>query len=193
MITKNQLNQIKKFSLHLDWNIAFGGKSKGNRHLFRVTKIALRLNKTEGGNRSVIEASAWLHNVGLIKGDKGHDRTGKKIAKEFLTSINVDKNDIYKILHCIEAHEGYVRANSLEAQIVHDSDVIEKMGPLGIIRQTWKLSNSGVTTERICKMLKPYIERRRKNIYTKTARIMANDLNKRLDGFLETLNRQINY
>ena len=35
MINKKQLNQIKKLGIKIDHQMAFKGKSKGNKHLFR--------------------------------------------------------------------------------------------------------------------------------------------------------------
>ena len=43
MISKEQMEKIKEFAIELDWNLAFGGRSKGNRHLFRIVKIAKEL------------------------------------------------------------------------------------------------------------------------------------------------------
>lgn len=175
----------------MDWDVAFDGKSKGNRHLFRITRIALMLAKKEGGSKDIIEAAAWLHNIGLVRGDRNHDANGKRIARKFLLKLKVEHEDMNRVLHCIEAHEGNVAALSKEAKIVHDADVIDKMGPLGIIRQTWKLANSGFTTEEICKMLPPYLSRRRKKLYTEVARDAARRLDKKLVPFFRTLTSQV--
>ncbi len=191
MITKKEMNKIKKFAIHLDWDIAFDGKSKGNKHLFRVSSIAVDLAKKEGGRKDIIQAAAWLHNVGLINGDKNHDVTGKQIAKEFLDSIKINSNDCKNILHCIESHEGNLKAATIEAKIVHDADVIDKMGPLGIIRQTWKLANSGINTESICDILPIYMAKRKKRVYTKTAKIIANNLSSNIDKFFIELTSQL--
>ena len=43
------------------------------------------------------------------------------------------------------SHEGTAKPRSLEAKIVHDADVLEKTGILGIIRHTWKLVHSPKT------------------------------------------------
>ena len=44
MINKNQMKKISKFAIDIDWNKSFKGKSKGNRHLFRVVKNAKLLS-----------------------------------------------------------------------------------------------------------------------------------------------------
>ena len=191
MITARDMKKIKEFSLHLDWDVAFSGRSKGNRHLFRVRDIALMLSRKEGGRKDVIEAASWLHNVGLIYGDKGHDVRGRRVAQKFLSKLKLQHDEINQILHCIEAHEGNVKAASKEAMVVHDADVLDKMGPLGIIRQTWKLANSGFPTERICKMLRPYLLRRKGNLYTETAKTIAAKLDADIKPFFKTLGEQV--
>lgn len=191
MITARDMKRIREFSLHLDWDVAFGGKSKGNRHLFRIRNIALMLSKKEGGRKDIIEAASWLHDVGLIYGDKGHDARGRRVARKFLSKLRLQQDEINRILHCIEAHEGRVRAASKEAMVVHDADVLDKMGPLGIIRQTWKLANSGFPTERICRMLRPYLLRRKGNLYTETAKGIATKLDTELKQFFKTLDKQL--
>jgi HD superfamily phosphodiesterase len=186
---KEKINEIKNVAIHLDWNIAFNGKSRGNRHLFRVNNIVEFLSEREGADKKIATAGAWLHDVGLINGNNNHNKVGKKIAKDILASIKVDNKDIKKILHCIEAHEGDVKAETKEAMIVHDADALDKMGSLGIIRHTWKLANEGFNTEEICKSLEKHLEKRKRSLYTKTAKAMAEEFNNK--NFFELLKKQL--
>ena len=135
------LEQIEVYAVHMDWDMAFDGKSRGNRHLFRVNKIAWHLHDLEGGDLDIILAGAWLHDIGLADGNEGHCFKGVLIAKKFLEELGVDDDSINRILHCIEAHDGEVEATTVEAKVVHDSDTIDKMGPLGAIRHAWKMAN----------------------------------------------------
>lgn len=142
MINRKILQQIEKWAVDKDWNEAFNGKSKGNRHLFRVNKIAKFLAQKEKADLNICLAGAWLHDVGLIFGNNGHEKAGLKISEKFLSSLNIPDEDRRKILHCIEAHEGTVKALTLEEKIVHDADVLDKIGLLGLIRHLWKLINT---------------------------------------------------
>jgi len=174
MIKKNQLEIIKKAALFLDWEIAFGGKSKGNRHLFRVADIAKKLAQIEGANISVCQAGAWIHDIGLIYGNNNHAINGKKIAQPFLKSLQISKETINKILHCIEAHEGEVKFKNIEAKIVHDADVLDKLGLLGLIRHSWKLININKgdkkNIDNFIKEIRVHLKWRRSRLQTKNAK-----------------------
>jgi len=115
------LKIISEYAVHMDWDIAFDGRSKGNRHLFRVNKLARHLNEFEGGEGDIVIAGAWLHDVGLVEGNKGHCFKGGKIAKAFLAELELDNDTITKIVHCIEAHDGEIEAKSIEATRHHSA------------------------------------------------------------------------
>jgi len=185
------LRKIKKYAIHLDWNIAFDGKSKGNKHLFRVVRIATFLARKEGGNLQIIQAGAWLHDIGLIEGNKNHDKRGVRIAKKFLSKLKIEKRIVREILHCIECHEGNIKPKSREAMIVHDADALDKLGPLGILRHTWKLANSGMYVEQISRILEKELERRKRRLYTTTAKRLANELSKNQKQFFRLLKKQL--
>ncbi len=191
MILKKQIKQIKEFGIDLDWNSAFGGKSKGNRHLFRIVNKALELSKNYECNKKIIEASAWLHDTNLEKTISGSTLANKEKIIRFLTKIDVCKEDQPKIIQCIEAHDGRIKAKTIEAKIVHDADTLEKMGSLGILRETWKRSQLGWNTEKIAKHLKKHIKKREGRLYTQEAKSQAKELNSNLDIFFDKLTMQL--
>jgi HD domain len=190
-IGAQQMQKIQDYAVTLDWEMAFGGKSKGNRHLFRVRDIAIALSEKEGGCSDIVEAGAWLHDCGLIEGDTDHDKKGRGIAGEFLATLGLDKDTCERVLHCIEVHEGFGNAMTIEAKVVHDADVLDKMGPLGVIRQTWKRANSGSTTEAIAGELEQYLDRRKERLYTETAREAGSRLSHDLGPFFVLLRKQL--
>ena len=81
------------------------------------------------------------------------------------------------------SHEGTEKPKTLEAKIVHDADVIEKLGLLGIIRHTWKLTNSNkinpeqVTDENVATVLE-HIKWRKMQLQTPLARKIGTHLQK---------------
>lgn len=194
MINELQLEKIKEFALDLDWNRAFGGKSKGNKHLLRVVSLVKKILEEEEFlqevDPSIIEAGAWLHDSGLAKDISGDALCNMEEVISFLGSIEVNEGDISLIRHCIEAHDGHSSALSIEAKIVHDADTLDKMGPLGIIRETWKRSQMGWTSEKIASHLKSHLERRKNNLHTEIAKMMAEELNSELKGFFSVLDQQ---
>jgi len=140
---------------------------------------------------NIVKAGAWLHDVGLIKGNKDHDVVGAEIARKILKKLKVKNEDIEKIVHCVEAHEGNIPARTIEAKVVHDADVIDKLGPLGVIRHTWKLANEGVTTEEISKILKEHLNKRKNTMYTKTGKMLAEKLAEGSEQFFNLLEKQV--
>lgn len=180
------------FAIDTDWNKAFKRKSKGNMHLFRVARNAIIISKGLKADTTITEAGAWLHDTGLTKGAFAPALAYKKEVITFLRKIKVCEEDIKKILHCIEAHDGRTRARTLEAKIVHDADTLDKMGPIGVIRETWKRSSEGWTSDKIALHLQKHLRRRISNIYTKKAKKVAKRLDKKLISFFKLLKEQYN-
>ena len=141
MIPAEKLERIREYALHMDWNVAFGGRSKGNRHLERTVKIALALSKRKDVREDIVAAGAWLHDIGLHLGNEGHCFSGARFIQPFLGELGLNEEDIERVTHCIEAHDGEVPARTLEAKVVHDADTLDKTGPLGFVRHAWKIAN----------------------------------------------------
>lgn len=143
MRIENILKEIRKKAIEIDWASAFGGKSSGNKHLYRIVKIAKYLAKNMNADIFIVEAGALLHDLALPTGNDYDYRKNKMIAKKFIAPFDLSVAEKDEIAECVAAHEGTVKPKSLEAKIVHDADVLEKSGVLGIIRHTWKTTNSG--------------------------------------------------
>ncbi len=142
MITKESLHAIKKLGIGIDHDVAFGGKSKGNQHLQRSAALAEHLAQCVGADVSVAVAGAWLHDTALPSGNDYDYTTNKDIVLALLKDIEMSQDDRKAVAECVASHEGTVVPKSLEAQVVHDTDVLEKSGILGVIRHTWKMTNS---------------------------------------------------
>jgi len=82
---------------------------------------------------------------------------------------------------------------TIEAKVVHDADVIDKLGLLGVIKHTWKLANQGVTTEEISKVLKGHLNKRKSTIYTETGKMLAEKLSKGSEQFFNLLENKLNW
>lgn len=141
MLNKKTLLRIKRFALKKDWNDAFGGKAKGNRHLFRVFKLAKFLARRAMADEMIVGAGALLHDVPLSFGVDINYKKNKAVLKKIIKNFNLTKTESQKIIESAASHEGTVRPKTLEAKIVHDADVLDKSGTLGIIRHAWKLAN----------------------------------------------------
>lgn len=196
---KKLLSLIEAKAVEIDWEIAFQGKSYGNRHLERTCKIAKYLIQAEqklgtSVDEFVVLAGAWLHDVGLINGNKNHAIRGKNIASTILRFLDIKSITREQIEHCVEAHDAgsdahdtRIKAETIEAKIVHDADTLDKMGPLGFFRHVWKLSveNQISTPEDLFTFVPRHLQERKANLYLETSQECVNRYTLALDIFLQ--------
>jgi HD superfamily phosphodiesterase len=191
MITQDIIDQIQEYAVFIDWNVAFEGKAKENRHLSRVVTIAKFLAEKaekEGVSREICEAGAWLHDIGLMVGNDDDPAKIRVIAEEFLSHLSLDDESKRRIADCVETHEGAREAVSIEAKIVHDADVLDKMGLLGVIRHTWKIVNlikPDASPVEVFFTLQKHLKERREKLYTTTAKKLLSVLDESLYQFFE--------
>src|ERR1044072_1681004 len=137
-MNKKQINRLRRIGLDLDWQAAFGGTSRGNRHLSWVVKLAGYLASAEGGDPSIVEAAAWIHDSALPSGNDYEYARNRRIALKLLKPLGLEQAEAIAVAEAVASHEGTMAPASLEAQIIHDADALEKCGVLGLIRHTWK-------------------------------------------------------
>lgn len=178
--------KIQRLALDIDHNAAFGGKSKGNKHLLRTAKIARFLAKKVGANADIVVAGAFLHDTALPSGNDYEYAHNKRIVKKLLKQFDLPEEERIAISECVASHEGTTDPKTLEAKVVHDADVLEKVGLLGIIRHTWKTTNQkkldplAITEEDAFKIL-DHIAWRRDKLQTSLAHKIASYLTVRVD------------
>lgn len=177
MLNKNTLLKIKQLAFKIDHDLAFAGKSKGNKHLHRVVRIAEFMAIKSSANISTVLAGASLHDTALPSGNDYNYDNNKKIVKGLLKNLGLSAEELESIAECVASHEGTTRPMTLEAKIVHDADVLEKTGLLGIIRHTWKLTNLGIIdykniTDEDVKTVIDHLKWRKKKLQTPLAKKM---------------------
>lgn len=174
MIDKKTLKKIKDLGLKIDWDDSFGGKTKGSRHLFRIAKIAEFLAWRLQARTDIAIAGAWLHDTALPTGDDYNYDKNKKIALRLLKQFKLNQADANAVAECVASHEGTVKPKTLEAKIVHDADVLEKSGILGLIRQTWKIASDHdlFINKKVIKEIRAHIKWRGQQLQTKEARLI---------------------
>lgn len=184
-ISEEALETIRNYAIHMDWDIAFEGRSRGNQHLHRVNKIVVHLAVLEKARLDISVAGGWLHDMGLVKGNRHHCFRGAGIAREFLTDLGIGHDITERIVHCIEAHDGEIEAETHEAKVVHDADTIDKMGPFGFIRHVWKTSLvEDMEMKQLVRFVREHIARRESKLYFQRSRNLIKGFNSILDEFL---------
>jgi HD superfamily phosphodiesterase len=154
-------------------------------HIYRDTINAIRIGEAEGADMQIVLPAILLHDVGflynpdpavhhIIGAEKCADRLGDWSAAER-----------QKIADCILSHKGSmpgfeVEPPSLEARVVHDADLLEKTGKIGIlqvVRTDVEFGQGGLANHQDYKNLYAIVKKRAgfKNLtfYTKTGEEIA--------------------
>ena len=112
-------------------------------HTQRALDFALRLLKTEKGDRSIVVPAIILHDVGwsqlqedvMLKAwgpekDESltviHEKEGAKIAAGILRQVGYDSSKVNEILQIIDGHDTRQDAISLNDEIVKDADKLTR-------------------------------------------------------------------
>ena len=113
-------------------------------HFIRVMKTALYLQTKEGGDSLIIAISSLLHDVHRIMQSKKKKYVTPKESlpkvKEIIKEAKLDltKEQIDKILFCIEHHEDYnwngSNVKDINTLILQDADNLDAIGAIGIGR-----------------------------------------------------------
>lgn len=177
-MTKKEPGKIKKEALRLDWELTFGGKTKGNKHLWRVIQIAKFLTKSTKANIDLVEAGAWLHDAPLVTGSDYDLNVVKSFSTKLLRGFDLSETERAIILDCIVSHEDSKKPESIEAKIVHDADVLDKLGVLGLIRHNVKSTNMGLIDENVtleqARKIVDHLEWRAEKLQLSEAKDLAN-------------------
>lgn len=109
-------------------------------HTHRVFLNAKKIAETEQVDTFVVALGALLHDIADAKFHDGDETVGPKVAKKFLSSIQVDKKIITHIIHIIN-HISFKNSlsegekfSSLELQVIQDADRLDAIGAIGIAR-----------------------------------------------------------
>lgn len=110
-------------------------------HTQRVFNNALLLAKDEKVDVLVVSLGALLHDIADAKFHNGDESVGPRVAREFLTSIGVDKNIIDQVCYIIKevSYKNSVGRKKAEKrppelQVVQDADRLDALGAIGVAR-----------------------------------------------------------
>jgi uncharacterized protein len=108
-------------------------------HIERVYNTACYLQSKEGGDRTIIELAALLHDISDHKFNGGKLDEGGNVAYKLLIENNSTEETAEKVKEIINSvsFKGanvIDKSNSLEAKIVQDADRLDAIGAIGIAR-----------------------------------------------------------
>lgn len=113
-------------------------------HIQRVFNNTILIAKSEDVDILVVSLAALLHDIADSKFHNGDETLGPKMAKEFLSALQVPKKTIRHVVKIIEnisyktslPEKGKQRKKftSPELAVVQDADRLDAMGAIGIAR-----------------------------------------------------------
>lgn len=162
-------------------------------HILRVQKISIAIADKEfpGADKNILIAAATLHDIGRANKDDGHAMESGKIAKSFLSTIGLSKNEIQHLLDAFIYHEvdSIGRAKSLEARIVFDADKVDILSSYGFLRVvSWLIDERQMALSDAVNFLWEYYDKFYKNLYSQTAKDLIEKEMKLLDSFVTRFN-----
>lgn len=108
-------------------------------HIERVYKSALLIARDEEADLFIVQLGALLHDIADSKFHHGDETVGPKVARQFLTTINVDADTIEHVVNIIKnvsfgGGNEPPKFHSPELDIVQDADRLDALGAIGIAR-----------------------------------------------------------
>jgi uncharacterized protein len=105
-------------------------------HVQAVVRLAMRLATLTGADREIVEAAAWLHDVGKGAGSEDHGCEGAAAARTILGQTDFPPRKIEAVADAIAKHVGYARSEPvgpLEAAVIWDADKLTWLGATSVL------------------------------------------------------------
>lgn len=126
------MERVERYARKL---LAEGETGHDYKHVDRVRRHALEIaRREEYPHLDRVEAAALLHDIGLVHGRANHGDTGAEMANQFLHRLDFfDEEAIREIVEAIRFHDSLAEQSRLTG-ILRDADILEMLGPVGIMR-----------------------------------------------------------
>ncbi|OHD40295.1 MAG: hypothetical protein A2086_03675 [Spirochaetes bacterium GWD1_27_9] len=107
-----------------------GRIASGFSHCSRVYHLARELD-VQGYDDDILYASSFLHDI--VVGVDSHVKSAEK-AEQILHEVGFPPEKINKVIDCIKSHWPGENPQSVEAKILHDANLIDSLGAIGVVR-----------------------------------------------------------
>lgn len=106
-------------------------------HIDRVLRSARQIQSEVGGDRTIVELAALLHDIGDAKFHEGIEKSAE-FTRQILGEFKLDDDIVENVAHIVDNisfRKGCsAQELSLEGQIVQDADRLDALGAIGIVR-----------------------------------------------------------
>jgi len=118
-------------------------------HQPRLYALTLKVGEGLVYDDDVVYAAAWLHDLGVFAGHRPEDPVALarwdhvKYAIEqvpaVLAACGFEAAKVPAVLECIRNHQPKDEPETIESTILRDSDMLEQLGAVGIVRTVCKV------------------------------------------------------
>src|SRR5512143_1837144 len=114
----------------------FGEDRRRIGHALKVAGFAERILRHEPGNRELVLAAAYLHDIGIHEAERKHGSTagnlqeieGPPIAREILSSLGYETAFVDEVCEIIASHHSPGEVDTDNFRVIWDSDWLVNIG-----------------------------------------------------------------
>lgn len=184
-------------------------------HSLRVMDLCIHICNIEGGDSEILEAAALLHDIGrpaqLKDPAVDHATLSAQLAPDILSGAGFPSQKVPAVVYAIKHHRysSGLTPDTLEARILQDADRLDISGAVGV---AMTFTYSGAMNRKLYHPGDPLAEHRQldgdeyaldhifsklmhlpRSMHTATARLMAEERNRFLNGFVKQLVSEITF
>ncbi len=150
----------------------------------------------------VVYAAAWLHDLGVFIGHRPQDPVelarwdnvayAMKQAPAALLQAGFPTTKVAQVVEAIRTHQPHLSPSTIEGAILHDADILEQLGAIGIVRVVAKIGRDtrySTFTDAATTLRKALAELPGK-LHLDPARTLARPKIALLEGFLRELDQE---
>ena len=193
-----ELNEDQKKIWKILESELFDEPVAGLDHIERMTTWCKRFGTDLGADMDILVSGALLHDIGVTIDRKRHYEAGKTKAAEILKKTGFPEHKIDAALHVGEAHSRYGGPDpqTIEAKVAQDSDALEYVGAIGIIRAVVRGLNDGSfngNASGFPAFIRSILGKVEGTLHTEQAQEVARSRLEYMKQFLERIEKELNY
>jgi uncharacterized protein len=118
-------------------------------HQPRLYHLAIQVGAGQTFDDDVLFAAAWLHDLGVFIGHRPAEQVAlaawdntayaMRTAPAVLLRLGFPADKIPAVVEAIRTHQPSAEPIAIEGVILRDSDILEQLGAVGILRMTCKI------------------------------------------------------
>jgi len=168
------LDALKDFSNKL---LSKKDAAHDSTHIERIMRLCSMIAPYEA-DTELISQAACFH--GLLREEKN--------IRDFLASSGLDSSRIDKIIVTVRNARSVAEPNTIEEKVLHDPNILEGLGAIGIARAFTKGRYEHQTLSETVEFMKKNMERK---LYTKKAKEIAEERKLLMKNFLKILEKEL--